>query len=71
MAIVGSGSVEYRVMKRRSVLAGLAAISFSAYALAHDIGHEHEHVKGGWNARAGFVSDTDIEAKLWSPRGKG
>ena len=39
-------------------------------AVAHEIGHEHEHVKGGWNAEAGFVSDVDIEAKLWNPRGK-
>ena len=39
-------------------------------AAAHDIGHEHEHVEGGWNAKAGFVSDTDITAKLWNPRGK-
>lgn len=39
-------------------------------AMAHDIGHEHEHVEGGWNTKAGFVSDVDIEAKLWNPRGK-
>ena len=37
---------------------------------AHDIGHEHEHVEGGWNAEAGFVSDADLEARLWNPRGK-
>ena len=37
---------------------------------AHDIGLEHEHVDGGWNAEAGFVSDVDIEARLWNPRGK-
>ncbi len=37
---------------------------------AHEIGHDHEHVEGGWNTDAGFVSDDDIEAKLWNPRGK-
>lgn len=37
---------------------------------AHDIGHEHEHVEGGWNAKAGFVSDTDYQANLFNPRGK-
>ena len=37
---------------------------------AHEIGHEHEHVEGGWNSEAGFVSDVDIEARLWNPRGK-
>ncbi|MEH6452544.1 MAG: membrane dipeptidase [Psychromonas sp.] len=37
---------------------------------AHDIGHEHEHVEGGWNAKAGFVSDTDYKANLFNPRGK-
>ena len=25
---------------------------------------------GGWQAEAGFVSDTDMEARLWNPRGK-
>jgi microsomal dipeptidase-like Zn-dependent dipeptidase len=39
-------------------------------AYGHDIGHEHEHVEGGWNTDAGFISDVDIEAKLWNPRGK-
>ncbi len=42
----------------------------AASAYAHDIGHEHTHVEGGWNAKAGFVSDTDITARLWNPRGK-
>jgi microsomal dipeptidase-like Zn-dependent dipeptidase len=37
---------------------------------AHEIGHEHEHVDGGWNAKAGFVSDTDHAAKLFNTRGK-
>lgn len=37
---------------------------------SHEIGHDHEHVEGGWNAEAGFVSDVDPEAKLWNPRGK-
>ena len=42
----------------------------SGGVVAHEIGHEHEHVEGGWNAEAGFVSDVDIEARLWNPRGK-
>ena len=46
------------------------ALALPALASAHDIGHQHEHVDGGWNAEAGFVSDVDIEAKLWNPRGK-
>ena len=46
----------------------LAALSLSAPA--HEIGYEHEHVEGGWNARGGFVSDTDVTATLWNPRGK-
>lgn len=50
-----------------SVIAGLA---FATTLQAHDIGHEHEHVEGGWNSGAGFVSDVDIKAKLWNPRGK-
>ena len=38
---------------------------------AHEIGeHEHEHVEGGYKAKAGFVSSDDITAKLWDPRGK-
>ena len=51
---------------------GIVAVSglLAAAAMAHDIGHEHTHVEGGWNAKAGFVSDTDITAKLWNPRGK-
>ncbi|GEA59011.1 dipeptidase [Vibrio comitans] len=44
------------------------ASSFSVFA--HDIGHEHEHVEGGWNAQAGFVSDTDITATYFNTRGK-
>lgn len=53
---------------RKTVL--LTAFVYSGTALAHEIGHEHEHVEGGWNSEAGFVSDVDIEAKLWNPRGK-
>lgn len=37
--------------------------------MGHEIDHDHEHVEGGWNAEAGFVSDVDIEARLWNPRG--
>lgn len=46
------------------------ALFYSGFSTAHDIGHEHEHVDGGWNSAAGFVSDVDVEAKLWNPRGK-
>ncbi len=49
-----------------AILAGLSGV-----LPAHEIGHEHEHVEGGWNAEAGFVSDVDIESRLWNPRGKG
>ncbi|WP_162892833.1 dipeptidase [Vibrio superstes] len=37
---------------------------------SHDIGHEHEHLDGGWNSKAGYVSDTDPKSYLWNPRGK-
>ncbi len=46
------------------------ALSLASLASAHEIGHPHEHVEGGWNAKGGFVSDTDVTAKLWNPRGK-
>ena len=46
------------------------SLAFAAIALAHEIGHEHEHIEGGWDAEAGFVSDVDMKARLWSPRGK-
>ena len=39
-------------------------------AAAHDIKHGHEHVEGGYNAQAGFVSDEDPQAYLFNPRGK-
>ena len=48
----------------------VALVIAGAVAMAHDIGHEHEHVEGGWNAEAGFVSDVDPEARLWNSRGK-
>lgn len=54
----------------KPLLPALGITLFAITTLAHDIGHEHEHVEGGWNAKGGFVSDTDITAKLWSPRGK-
>ena len=54
----------------KSCLPILAMTIAAASAHAHDIGHEHTHVEGGWNAKAGFVSDTDITARLWNPRGK-
>ncbi|MEP4487143.1 MAG: membrane dipeptidase [Halioglobus sp.] len=44
----------------------LGALSVSA----HEIGQEHEHTEGGWNAKAGFVSDSDITATLFNTRGK-
>ncbi|WNC66979.1 membrane dipeptidase [Thalassotalea nanhaiensis] len=56
-------------MKLKAIVLATSAI-LSGAVMAHDIGHEHEHVKNGWNAEAGFVSDVDVEAKLWSPRGK-
>jgi len=55
---------------KTKTIALTTAIIFSGVATAHEIGHEHEHVEGGWNSEAGFVSDVDIEAKLWNPRGK-
>ena len=57
-------------MDFKLIVAGLACVLGCAPGLAHDIGHDHVHVEGGWNAKAGFVSDTDITAKLWNPRGK-
>lgn len=53
---------------KKTLLATL--ILLSTTVSAHDIGHEHQHTEGGWNAAAGFISDTDHTAKLWSPRGK-
>ena len=53
-----------------STLAIATTAVLSASVSAHDIGHEHEHVEGGWNAKAGFVSDVDVKAELWNPRGK-
>ena len=55
--------------KYRNILVTLF-IALAGSALAHDIGLEHEHVEDGWNTAAGFVSDVDIKAKLWNPRGK-
>ncbi|MEP4146087.1 MAG: membrane dipeptidase [Halioglobus sp.] len=46
------------------ILTGALSVS------AHDIGHEHEHVDGGWNAKAGFVSDSVITANLYNTRDK-
>ena len=53
---------------KRTFLASLIVASTST--IAHDIGQDHEHVEGGWNAKAGFVSDIDVKARLWNPRGK-
>ncbi|WNC73957.1 membrane dipeptidase [Thalassotalea psychrophila] len=56
-------------MKLSKIALGLSVvIAFSVNA--HDIGQKHEHVKNGWNAKAGFVSDVDYKSNLWSPRGK-
>ena len=41
-------------MKTRLTLLATAMLVFGV-AVAHDIGHEHEHVEGGWNSEAGFV----------------
>ena len=46
------------------------ALLFTSSISAHEIGHEHEHVENGWNAKAGFVSDTDMTARLYNTRGK-
>lgn len=51
-------------------LMAAAVIFGSSIISAHEIGHEHEHVEGGWNAKAGFVSDTDITARLYNTRGR-
>lgn len=48
----------------------LLMLLLSGAAFAHEIGHEHEHVEGGWNTEAGFVSDTDVTAKLFNTRDK-
>lgn len=56
-------------MKRSKLAAGLFLV-IATTAYGHDIGHDHEHVEGGWNAKAGFVSDTDITARLYNTRGK-
>ncbi|MEM9061516.1 MAG: membrane dipeptidase [Pseudomonadota bacterium] len=53
-----------------SIFSLLIAIAVPAAAFAHEIEHGHEHVAGGWNAEAGFVSDEDVTSKLWNPRGK-
>jgi microsomal dipeptidase-like Zn-dependent dipeptidase len=57
-------------MNSRLILAALAATAaFSTYA--HEIPpHVHDHSEEGYNAEAGFVSDVDIESRLWNPRGK-
>ena len=56
-------------MKECKLIAGLS-LAIAVTAHGHDIGHDHEHVEGGWNAKAGFVSDTDITARLYNTRGK-
>ncbi|PSW16612.1 hypothetical protein C9J01_06350 [Photobacterium rosenbergii] len=48
----------------------IIALATSIGAFAHDIGHEHTHVEGGWDSEAGFVSNTDHTAHLWNSRGK-
>jgi len=55
---------------RSKLLISLLAATCCISANAHEIGQEHEHVEGGWNAKAGFVSDTDHTAKLFNTRGK-
>ena len=52
------------------ILLASFALAYANSSSAHDIGHGHEHAEGGWNTDAGFVSDVDIKAKLWNPRGK-
>ncbi|MEM9063439.1 MAG: membrane dipeptidase [Pseudomonadota bacterium] len=59
-------------MKQNTFLGATLALTWlmPAGIMAHEIEHGHEHVEGGWNAEAGFVSDVDIKAKLWNQRGK-
>ncbi|GEM81234.1 dipeptidase [Vibrio superstes] len=51
-----------------TLMASLLMLSRPVFA--HDIDHEHIHTEDGWNAKAGFVSDVDVKARLWSARGK-
>jgi len=62
-------SLGLKLMKIKT-LTIVTMVTISSYSFAHDIGQEHEHIEGGWNAKAGFVSDTDHTAQLWNPRGK-
>ena len=55
---------------KHTYLASALALLFTSTTGAHEIGHEHEHIEGGWNAKAGFVSDTDMTARLYNTRGK-
>ena len=41
------------------------ALFTTCVSQAHDIGHQHEHVEGGWNSAAGFVSDIDFTEGLF------
>jgi microsomal dipeptidase-like Zn-dependent dipeptidase len=55
----------------RCIILVSALVLFRTSTLvAHEIGHEHEHVEGGWDAKAGFVSDNDMTARLYNTRGK-
>lgn len=56
-------------MKLKLIATGISlALAFSVNA--HEIGQKHEHVDGGWNAKAGFVSEDDYKSKLFNTRGK-
>lgn len=63
-----------KVINRANTITRVVALTSSLLlpqiVFSHEIGHEHVHVKDGWNTASGFVSDVDIESKLWNPRGK-
>ncbi|MGD2007752.1 MAG: membrane dipeptidase [Cellvibrionales bacterium] len=61
--MAGQGYRDFRLFFAGWLVCGAAAT-------AHEIGHEHEHSPGGWHSEAGFVSDADHTARLFSPRGK-
>jgi len=54
----------------RKLIDAALVIIVSTCASAHELEFDHVHVDGGWNAKAGFVSDSDIHARLFNTRGK-
>ena len=47
----------------KKLLAAASILLHVQVASSHEIGHEHEHVDGGWNSEAGFVSG-DVDTGL-------